>query len=132
VDNWKVVSVHSILEDVTVYGLTPHLHLRGKSMRYDVTYPDGKQETLLYVPKYDFNWQVYYELAAPKKIPGGSKITVTTLFDNSLKNKYNPAPHLEVNWSEQSWDEMYAPQIRMTIDSRDLRTMKTTNTQQQQ
>ena len=48
-------------------------------------------------------------------------MTVTTLFDNSPKNKYNPAPEKEVYWSEQSWDEMYAPQVRITIDSRDLR-----------
>ena len=111
-----------------MYGLTPHLHLRGKSMKYTVTYPDGREEVLLDVPKYDFNWQIYYELTEPKQLPAGSKVTVTTLFDNSLKNPYNPAPHLEVNWSEQSWDEMYAPQVRMTVDSRDLRKPKATRT----
>jgi mono/diheme cytochrome c family protein len=121
VDDWKVVSVHAITEPITLYGLTPHLHLRGKSMKYTLTWPDGREEVLLSVPKYDFNWQVYYELDAPKHIPGGSKITVTTLFDNSPKNRYNPAPEKPVFWSEQSWDEMYAPQVRVTIDSRDLK-----------
>src|SRR5262245_22668410 len=121
VDNFKVVSVHSITEPITLYGLTPHLHLRGKSMRYTLTWPDGREEVLLDVPRYDFNWQVYYELEGPKQIPEGSKITVTTLFDNSVKNKYNPAPEKEVWWSEQSWDEMYAPQARITVHSRDLR-----------
>ena len=57
------------------------------------------------MPKYDFNWQLYYELQTPKKIPAGSKVTVVTLFDNSPKNRYNPAPEKEVFWSEQSWDE---------------------------
>jgi len=120
-ENWKVVSVHSIRESITLYGLTPHLHLRGKSMRYTLTLPDGAEEVLLDVPKYDFNWQLYYELETPRKIPAGSKVTVVTLFDNSPKNKYNPAPEKEVFWSEQSWDEMYAPQARITVDSRDLR-----------
>jgi hypothetical protein len=121
-ENWKVVSVHTIREPITLYGLTPHLHLRGKSMKYTLTWPDGREEVLLDVPKYDFNWQVYYELESPKKIPAGSKVTVVTLFDNSPKNRYNPAPEKEVFWSEQSWDEMYAPQARLTIDSRTLKT----------
>lgn len=120
-ENFKVVSVHSITEPITLYGLTPHLHLRGKSMRYTLTSPDGKEEILLDVPKYDFNWQVYYELEKPRNLPAGSKVTVTTIFDNSPKNKYNPAPEKEVWWSEQSWDEMYAPQARVTVDSRDLK-----------
>jgi mono/diheme cytochrome c family protein len=119
-ENFKVVSVHTVTEPVTLYGLTPHLHLRGKSMKYTLTWPDGNEEILLNVPRYDFNWQLYYELATPKQIPAGSKVTVVTLFDNSLKNPYNPAPEKEVYWSEQSWDEMYAPQARITVDSRRL------------
>jgi hypothetical protein len=129
-ENFKVVSVHTITEPVTLYGLTPHLHLRGKSMKYTLTRPDGSEEVLLDVPKYDFNWQLYYELQTPKKIPAGSKVTVVTLFDNSARNRYNPAPEKEVYWSEQSWDEMYAPQARITVDSRALTTAATAAPQQ--
>ena len=68
------------------------------------------------MPKYDFNWQLYYELATPLKIPAGSKLTAIAHYDNSPKNKWNPAPDREVYWSEQSWDEMYNPQIRWTWD----------------
>ena len=124
VDDWKVVSVHAITEPVTLHGLTPHLHLRGKSMKYTLVLPDGREEILLNVPKYDFNWQVYYELETPKRIPAGSKVVVTTLFDNSAKNPYNPGPQNNVYWSDQSWDEMYAPQVRITLDQRDLRKAK--------
>jgi len=63
-------------------------------------------------------------------IPGGSKVTVVTLFDNSTANKYNPAPEKEVFWSEQSWDEMYAPQARITVDSRGLSKAAATAPQQ--
>jgi mono/diheme cytochrome c family protein len=129
-ENWKVVSIHTVKEPITLYGLTPHLHLRGKSMKYTLTLPDGREEVLLDVPKYDFNWQLYYQLETPKRIPAGSKVTVVTLFDNSPKNKFNPAPEKEVFWSEQSWDEMYAPQARITIDGRALR-KASTGTQQQ-
>jgi hypothetical protein len=129
-ENWKVVSVHTILEPITLYGLTPHLHLRGKSMKYLLTEPDGREEVLLDVPKYDFNWQLYYELVTPRRIPAGSKVTVVSLFDNSTGNRYNPAPEKEVFWSEQSWDEMYAPQARITVDSRTLSKTVTTAPQQ--
>jgi mono/diheme cytochrome c family protein len=129
-ENWKVVSIHTIREPITLYGLTPHLHLRGKSMKYTLTTPDGREEVLLDVPRYDFNWQLYYELESPRHIPAGSKVTVVTLFDNSARNPYNPAPEKQVFWSEQSWDEMYAPQARITVDSRDLRTMKAATDQQ--
>jgi hypothetical protein len=97
-------------------------------MKYTLVLPDGREEILLNVPRYDFNWQVYYELAAPKRIPSGSKVIVTTLFDNSLKNRYNPAPQNTVYWSDQSWDEMYAPQVRITLDRRDLRRNGNTQT----
>ena len=100
-------------------------------MKYVATLPDGTEEVLLNVPKYDFNWQLYYELAKPRHLPAGSKITVTTLFDNSPNNKYNPAPEKQVWWSEQSWDEMYAPQARITLDDRNLK-KAASNTQQQQ
>jgi hypothetical protein len=132
VEDWTVVSVHAITEPITLHGLTPHLHLRGKSMKYTLILPDGREEILLNVPRYDFNWQVYYELESPKRIPSGSKIIVTTLFDNSLKNRYNPAPQNTVYWSDQSWDEMYAPQVRITLDDRDLRRNEPTPARQRQ
>ena len=37
--------------------LTPHMHWRGKDYFYEAIYPDGKKETLLSVPRWDFNWQ---------------------------------------------------------------------------
>jgi hypothetical protein len=132
VDDWQVISVHAISEPITLHGLTPHLHLRGKSMKYTLVWPDGREEVQLSVPKYDFNWQVYYELDTPKRIPSGSKVIVTTLFDNSPKNRYNPAPQNTVYWSDQSWDEMYAPQVRITLDDRDLRRNATSAERRQQ
>ena len=49
----------------------PHMHLRGKAFRFTATYPDGKEEILLDVPRYDFNWQNSYALAEPKRLAGG-------------------------------------------------------------
>ncbi len=117
---WKISNFKIFPEPATLYAMSPNMHLRGKDMKFILTYPDGREELVLDVPKYDFNWQLYYELATPLKIPAGSKLTAIAHYDNSPKNKWNPAPDKEVYWSEQSWDEMYNPQIRWTWDLQDL------------
>jgi hypothetical protein len=93
-------------EDVTLLSLTPHMHLRGKAFRYDATYPDGTTETLLDVPKYDFNWQLRYEFSEPKLMPKGTVVKCTATFDNSAENPNNPDPTRKVTWGQQSFDEM--------------------------
>jgi peroxiredoxin len=93
--------------DSILYALIPHMHVRGSWMNYDAIFPDGHQETLLSVPRYDFNWQTSYRLAEPRRIPAGTKIICSGAFDNSPKNLSNPDPSKEVRWGEQSWDEMF-------------------------
>lgn len=92
--------------DVLVYSLTPHSHFRGKASSFVAQYPDGTEEVLLSVPKYDFNWQTTYGFATPKSLPKGTKLTHSTTYDNSSQNKANPDPNAEVRWGEQSWEEM--------------------------
>ena len=36
-------------------------------------------------------------------------------FDNSAKNKFNPAPDQELPWGGQSWHEMYFPYFDLAI-----------------
>ena len=120
-ESWSLTGITPVTEDITLYAMSPHMHLRGKSLKWVIVYPDGHEQTILDVPKFDFNWQIEYELEQPLHIPAGSKILGIGKYDNSPKNKWNPAPNLPVYWSEQSWDEMYAPQARITVDSRDLR-----------
>jgi mono/diheme cytochrome c family protein len=131
VENWSLTGITPVTEDITLYAMSPHMHLRGKSLKWVITYPDGREQTILNVPKFDFNWQFNYELAEPLKIPAGSKITGVGFYDNSPKNKWNPAPHLPVYWSEQSWDEMYQPFTEYSVDSQDLTKIVPVNSQQQ-
>ena len=93
-------------KDTLFIGMYPHMHMRGKDFRYELTYPDGKKEVLLDVPNYDFNWQLTYELTQPKLLPKGTVIECTAHFDNSVNNKYNPDATKEVHWGEQTWEEM--------------------------
>jgi hypothetical protein len=118
--DWAITGITAFEDDVTLYAMSPHMHLRGKDTTYVVTYPDGREEIVLSVPKYDFNWQLNYELEQPLKIPAGSTIKTVGHFDNSIRNRYNPAPDKEVYWAEQSWDEMYNGFIFYSIDKLDL------------
>jgi len=86
--------------------MTPHMHVRGKDMTYIAHYPDGTSETLLSVPKYDFNWQLTYMLKTPKVLPKGTQVEVIAHFDNSTNNKFNPDPTKDVRWGDQTWEEM--------------------------
>jgi mono/diheme cytochrome c family protein len=105
-DNHEVKGVTTLNNDTTLIAMMPHMHVRGKDMTYIAHYPDGRSETLLSVPKYDFNWQITYDLAEPKLLPKGTKIEVIAHFDNSPKNIYNPDPTATVRWGDQTWEEM--------------------------
>jgi len=102
----EVKASERIREDLTLLSLTPHMHLRGKAFRYTATFPDGTSEVLLDVPKYDFNWQLRYELTEPRTLPKGTVIECTATFDNSANNPNNPDLSKTIGWGQQSWDEM--------------------------
>lgn len=114
--NYEVQSSFQVQEDTTLQAFLPHMHFRGKDFEYRVKYPDGKAETLLSVPHYDFNWQLVYYLKDPKPLPKGSVIECTAHFDNSANNKYNPDPTKEVHFGEQTWDEMMIGFFEVSFD----------------
>ncbi len=105
-ENHKVVACRTFNRDTTIYAYEPHMHFRGKSMQYKAFYPDGKEEVLIDVPKWDFGWQTNYVLKQPKRIPAGTRLQVTAYFDNSSKNKFNPDPTKDIRYGEPTYDEM--------------------------
>ncbi len=104
--DYKVTSKHFFKEDKLLLSMTPHMHMRGKSFRYEVIYPDGRREVLLDVPRWDFNWQIDYILAKPKLIPKGAQLYCEAHYDNSADNPTNPDPTKTIRFGEQTWDEM--------------------------
>jgi hypothetical protein len=104
--NYEVVGQQKFDRDTYLSSLYPHMHVRGKDATYAIVYPDGREEVVLRVPKYDFNWQLSYKLAEPKFMPKGSTLKVTMHYDNSAANRYNPDPTATVRWGEQTWEEM--------------------------
>ena len=107
-DNHKVTGGMTFDKEVILWNLMPHMHLRGKSFEYAVTYPDGKREVLLSVPRYDFAWQTTYILAKPVRLPAGTKLECVGFFDNSKANLNNPDPTATVRFGLQTWQEMLA------------------------
>jgi len=90
----------------TLLSFFPHMHLRGKAFRYDLVLPDGSEQELLRVPRYDFNWQLFYSLKTPLPVPAGARLRATAWYDNSTGNPFNPDPSKEVKFGEQTSDEM--------------------------
>jgi mono/diheme cytochrome c family protein len=115
-DDWRITTITPIQEDVTLYALWPHMHVRGKDMTFIATYPDGHEEVLLHVPNYDFQWQLQYQLVEPVHLPAGSTIKAIGHYDNSSGNRRNPRPSAPVSWSEQSWDEMFNGWMEWSVD----------------
>ena len=100
--------------DTYLLSAQPHAHVRGKSARYTLIYPDGREEIILDVPHYDFNWQMTYTIA--REIPKGSRMRVQFVYDNSGGNEYNPDPSKWVYYGMQSWEEMQGPIMVFLMD----------------
>ena len=105
-DNYAIEADHAFRHDVHVMAFMPHMHLRGKDFVYEAHYPDGKKETLLSVPRYNFNWQSIYRTDKPIALPKGTKLHCLAHYDNSSKNPHNPDPTKKVFWGDQTWEEM--------------------------
>jgi len=104
----------TFLKDVEIVGLRPHAHVRGKSAQYKLIYPDGREEVVLNVPRYDFNWQLAYRTSL--KVPKGTRMRFEFRYDNSVNNKNNPDPNRWVYQGFQSWEEMMAPNLGFLLD----------------
>ncbi|MBX7165064.1 MAG: redoxin domain-containing protein [Pirellulales bacterium] len=107
-------------EDSLLYALSPHMHLRGKTFRFEAQYPDGAREILLDIPRFDFNWQTDYQMREPKRVPAGTKVFCTATFDNSAENLANPDPGQTVRWGDQTWEEMMIGGMAIAPADQDL------------
>ena len=105
-DNHEVKACYTFSRDVEIFTFLPHMHVRGKDMKYEAIYPDGRRETVLFVPNYNFNWQTLYKLEKPLVLPKGARMLVTAHYDNSEKNKHNPDPTKTVRFGDPTYDEM--------------------------
>jgi Ca2+-binding EF-hand superfamily protein/mono/diheme cytochrome c family protein len=106
-DNHREEATLRLPMDATIMGFLPHLHVRGKACKYEVTRANGQTTTLLDIPRYDFNWQLLYRYFEPLSLKAGDALRFTAWFDNSDKNPANPDPTKTVRWGAQTFDEMH-------------------------
>jgi hypothetical protein len=117
VPDHEVKRCYEFESDKLLVSITPHMHYRGKDARYELARPDGRRETLLLVPRYDFNWQLLYRFKEPVFVPKGSRMIVTFRYDNSPRNPSNPDPAQVIRWGDRSEDEMMTSWIEY-LDAR--------------
>ena len=111
------VEVHgSLPNDALLLSFFPHMHLRGKSFEYNILEADGKVDTLLRIPHYDFYWQLSYRLQKPLPLKAGTVLQAVATFDNSKNNPHNPDPDSAVTWGEQTWAEMMVGFFDVAVD----------------
>jgi peroxiredoxin len=119
-ENYAVEATSNRLPNgAQVLTFMPHMHLRGKSFFYEAVFANGKRQTLLDVPKYDFNWQTSYREEQPLKFPAGTRIHAIAHFDNSEENLNNPNPKAPVTWGDQTYEEMMIGYFDMAVPKRD-------------
>ena len=104
-DDYRVEARGTLPNDATLLAFFPHMHWRGKRFEYNLLHPDGHIEPLLKV-RWDFEWQLSYQLADPLPLKAGSVLQAVAWYDNSSQNPHNPDPDQEVRWGEQTYEEM--------------------------
>jgi hypothetical protein len=112
--DWATCTEVVFTSDAQLVWFLPHMHLRGKDMTYRLTYPNGESETVLSL-KWDFNWQMAYDVENPTAVPKGTKLEVMAHFDNSANNRLNPNPNTDVWWGDQTWEEMMVPWFGVVV-----------------
>ena len=103
-------------QDAEIVAFQTHMHYRGKRVKWTALYPDGTEEVLFSVPNFDFNWQLYYDLAEPRFIPAGTTFLVEGAYDNSAMNLNNPDPDATVVWGAMdSTEEMFGARVLLKV-----------------
>lgn len=120
--NHRVDYEVTVMKPARLISMQPHMHLRGKSFEYRVRppagAPNGQEDTLLRVRRYNFNWQINYYLAEPLLLAPGTRLAFTAIYDNSPDNPWNPDPKSTVKWGDQSWEEMMIGFFEVAFDAR--------------
>jgi len=119
-EHYQLTDYKKFKTDALVSNFACHMHLRGKSFTIRLIYPDGRTETVFELPQFYFNWQQSYTLAKPLAVPKGTVAEFTAVWDNSLRNRYNPDPTREVRFGFNTSDEMMGGTITYIIPEEEL------------
>jgi len=97
-----------IPSSVSMVNILPHCHLLGKSWEIYATTFQGEIIPIIKIDDWDFDWQSFYYPEYLLKIPAGSTITATCIYDNTSNNPDNPNNPPEIVFPGQGTnDEMF-------------------------
>ncbi len=114
--NAEVVSEVTVgVDGAELVYVQPHMHLRGKDYELRAIYPTGETQ-VVFKGKWNFDWQIGYQLAKPLPVPRGTRLLAIAHYDNSANNKYNPDPNKDILWGDQNWDEMQSGFLGLVVD----------------
>jgi hypothetical protein len=115
-NNAEVVSEVTVgVDHADLVYIQPHMHLRGKDYELRAIYPTGESE-IIFKGKWNFDWQVGYQLTKPLPVPKGTRLVAIAHYDNSVNNRFNPDPTKTILWGDQNWDEMQSGFLGLIVD----------------
>ena len=111
---------------VDAVGVGAHAHYIATQMKMTATLPSGEVKTLVGIHDWDFAWQDRYFFADTQLLPAGTRLDAEVHWDNSEANPRNPSnPPIQVQWGEQSKDEMGTVALIVTPhDKDDIKTLR--------
>ena len=68
--------------DITVVSILPYMRRHGAAITAGILPLDHKQNPLLTIPQWDFDWIGDYRFKQPVKVPAGSLLTMEATFNN--------------------------------------------------
>jgi tetratricopeptide (TPR) repeat protein len=105
--NYVIEDTFTLPVDVHALAVLPHAHYLAREIEGWAVKPDGMREPLIWIRKWDFNWQSDYRYAKPVFLPRGTTLSMRISYDNSAGNLRNPNhPPQPVSYGAQSSDEM--------------------------
>lgn len=123
-----------LLRPARITAFQPHLHNRGQAQCLELIYPSAQSggraanQTVSCVDKFRFNWHIayHYDEDVQPIVPAGTVIHVTSWYDNTTQNKFNPDPSNPIAFGQRTVDEMsFAWLSYYYVSDEEYRTMLT-------
>jgi Flp pilus assembly protein TadD/mono/diheme cytochrome c family protein len=93
--------------DVKVLSVLPHAHYLCRDMKAYATLPDGTRRWLIWIKRWNFDWQGVFRFEEPVALPKGTIVSMRYTYDNTAENPRNPnTPPKRVIGGPKSTDEM--------------------------
>jgi mono/diheme cytochrome c family protein len=115
--NFEVRAESTLQEAAQLIWIQPHMHYRGKDFEVLAHLPSGETKQVLKT-RFNFAWQIGYELAEPLTLPKGTRLESISHYDNSAANKDNPDPTIDIKYGAQSKDEMHVGFMGILVDAK--------------